>query len=50
MMMIMQTCLLNKMPLKCCISNCRSNYKPEEEAVSVSSFPDENKKGIKIDG
>ena len=37
--------LLNKMPLNCCITNCRSNYKPEEEAVSVFSFPDGNKEG-----
>ena len=33
------------MPLKCCITNFRSNYKPEEEAVSVFSFPDESKEG-----
>ena len=32
------------MPLKCCIAISCSNYKPEE-AVSVFSFPDENKEG-----
>ena len=41
------------MHLKCCITNCRSNYKPEEEeeALPVFSFPDESKEGdLKIDG
>ena len=40
------------MLLKCCITNFRSNYKAEEEeAVSVFSFPDENKeRDLKIDG
>ena len=35
------------MPLKCCITNRRSNDKAEEdeEAVSVFSFPGENKEG-----
>ena len=38
------------MPWQCCITNCRSNYKPEEEVVSVFSFPGENKEGDLIDG